>query len=217
MYNSDVSFSIPFAAAGKRRQHRINLILGFILIPLILWVSAEIVMSDFGGGYFAKNDNFTADINQRSQSATSGGQYPTGSPSICFSAKGMILLPAPVYESCFGSSAVDSKGGGAVGDTTTYLSADMVDIPPELIWMIYPEYSDDNMHDISPVKIVLKILVDQSGQASEVVITEEPSVNHGFTEAVLESARTSVFTPAMKDNHPVKCWISFPLEVSLDA
>ncbi|MCP4705376.1 MAG: hypothetical protein GY865_12290, partial [candidate division Zixibacteria bacterium] len=116
------------------------------------------------------------------------------------------------------SSKINSdKRKGITFDSTIYLSIEMVDKAPELIWMVYPNLVKTGSANLSSVQVTLNILVDYSGKAIEVAISGETMIDQNTIQTVLESARTSLFKPAQKNNQSVKCWVQVPMEFEIDA
>jgi len=222
MYNFSFSAVLPFTAAAVGFDRLLKSLIGIIIIPLLTLIGISAIMSDFDKirPINSNNQGFTSQLNnlsvcnknQQPGFSSSGGSVPGN-----VWGKGIILFPSMPGDQLINSSSnKDCDKIKAIGfDSTIYLSPDMVDSPPELIWMIYPDLSKADIGDVPSVQITLSILVDYSGKPLEVTIADETLIGHSAKQIILESARTAVFKPAQKNNQSVNCWVQIPLELEV--
>ncbi len=222
MYNFSLEAVMPFTAAVSGYDRLLNALVGIIIIPLLLLVGFSAIKSDFekirptnsdGPGYVSLSKNL---------SVCTMGQNIGSSQSSDFIAeniigKGMMIFPfSPNDNMMYGSLDKEcNKINSAVFDSTVYLSSDLVDKAPELIWMVYPDLPKTNRTDVSSVQVTLRILVDYSGKPLEVTIANEDAMSHSTKQIVLESAKTSLFKPAQKNNRSVNCWVQVSLKLKV--
>ena len=65
---------------------------------------------------------------------------------------------------------------------------------------VYPRYARRMGRE---GRVVLSVLIDESGRLVEARVIEE--AGHGFDEAAMEAVRLSIFKPAVEDGIPVAC------------
>ncbi len=222
MYNFGYNSVLPFTAAVNGSDRLVNALIGIIIIPLFILAGFSAIESDFenimpmnsgGPGYISQsNKPSICNMGQRQSSSLSGGSVIGN-----ILGKGMILCPLMPGDQFvnFSSKKDCGKANGTICDSTIYLLTDMVDKPPELIWMIYPDLSNVGLGSVSSVQITLNILVDYTGKPLEVTIADETLIGHSAKQIVLESARTSVFKPARKNNQSVRCWVQIRLALDV--
>lgn len=222
MYNFSFSAVLPFTAAATGFDRLLKSLVGIIIIPLLLLIGISAIMSDFGKIKSHNSGKSGIELQSVINSDFNVGRSFDSSPSQGFNAgdilgKGMIFCSVfPDDQSVNSSLNKDcDKLKSVVYDPTIYLSSDKVDSPPELIWMIYPDLSQAGLADVQVVQVTLSVLVDYSGKPLEVTIADEISIGHSAKQIILESARTSVFKPARKNNQSVNCWVQIPLELEV--
>jgi len=76
--------------------------------------------------------------------------------------------------------------------------------------VIYPESARKN--NIQG-KVMVRALVDKKGKVLRTEI--ETSVNKDLDQAAVKAIKKSKFAPAMKDNKPVKFWVTIPVMFKL--
>jgi len=224
MSNSCFNPVLPFTAAVNGYIRLLNALTGVIVIPLLILAGFSAIESDFERirpahpsthGYTSQSAEYSVCTISRA------GGIPVLDGSVIGNVwkKGMILFPLISGQQFikYSSKGDCGKTNGAVFDSTIYISSDMVDKPPELIWMIYPDLSKADPADVFPIQVTLNILVDYTGKPLEVIIADETLMSHNARKIVLESAKTSVFKPAQKNNQSVRCWVQVPLELKVDA
>jgi protein TonB len=62
----------------------------------------------------------------------------------------------------------------------------------------------------------VRVLVDKNGDVRDAIIEKESGANAGFEEAAKKAAMGGKWTPAMQNNQPVPCWVSYKVEFTLD-
>ena len=103
----------------------------------------------------------------------------------------------------------DVEAPGAAGSETR--EGDLVQpgpgiTEPTVLEFAQPEYSEAAQQAGAEGTIRVSVLVDENGQATDVKLTEGLAIRVGLEEAVIESARNAVYSPASKDGIPVKMW-----------
>ncbi len=218
MYNFGINAIPPIIVVANGFNRLFKALVGIIIIPLLLLAGFTELKSDFENigpadashfGFTSQTKKVLTDLNR---------QYnQIRSPVLSVGRRAMLLYPMMPDELFLTHSAdsVRGKTGRIVYDSTIYMSSGKVDKPPQLIWMIYPDLSKGDLGNVSSIRITLNILVDHTGQPLDVTIADETLLNRSAKQIVLESARTSVFRPARKDNQSVKCWVQVPLELEV--
>jgi TonB family protein len=71
---------------------------------------------------------------------------------------------------------------------------------------VYPQFARD-----AGIKgrVVLHVLVDESGRVKRVVVVQSVT---GLDEAAIDAAKTMTFTPALKNRVPVAAWYELPMD-----
>ena len=77
----------------------------------------------------------------------------------------------------------------------------------------FPEQAKDA--SVGKGRVVLRVLVGETGSAREVKIAEENPPGVGFGQCCLVPAQKAVYSPGVKDNSPVNCWVTVPVEFKL--
>ena len=62
-------------------------------------------------------------------------------------------------------------------------------------------------------KVMVRVLIDQQGKVLKTEI--ETSVNKDLDQAAIRAIKKTKFAPAMKDNKPVKFWVTIPVMFKL--
>lgn len=222
MYNFSFNSVLPFTAVTFDYDRLLNGLAGIIIIPLFFLIGFSAIESDFGKIESIDSNNIGLTMQSNYYSDCTVGQRNNCSPRGSFLAgdfpgKGMIFCSyLPDDQSVNSSLNKDCEKLKAVAyDSTVYQSSDLVDRPPELIWMVYPDLSRAESLDVPSVQVTLSVLVDYTGKVLEVTIADESLLAHGAKQIILESVKTSLFRPAQKNNHSVNCWVQIPLEVEV--
>ena len=218
MYNFSLEAVMPFTAVSGY-DRLLNVLVGIIIIPLVLLVGFSAIQSDFekirptksdGSGSFSSSNNLSVCTIGQNFGSSRPNDFIVGN----IIGKGMMFFPFRPNDNIMnGSLDKDcTKISRAIIDTTIYMSSDLVDKAPELIWMVYPELTEPAT---GSVQVTLSVLVDYSGKPLEVTITNEDAMSNSTKQIVLEAARTSLFKPAQKNNQSVNCWVQIPLELEV--
>ncbi|MCP4706249.1 MAG: hypothetical protein GY865_16760, partial [candidate division Zixibacteria bacterium] len=148
MYNFGVNAGLSATAVLNGYDRLVNVLVGMIILPLLFMIGFLAIQSDFAkvkpissgnNSYMLVSDNNSiGSINQKQDIKLSEYSGGSGIGDIC--GKRMILFPMIPDEMFVGySSKINSdKRKGITFDSTIYLSIEMVDKAPELIWMVYP-------------------------------------------------------------------------------
>jgi len=108
------------------------------------------------------------------------------------------------------------NGGGSgvvfVRDTTIYEISSELDRKPTLVAMEKPEYPPLAKRAGVEGTVILHVWVGIDGFVENVKVISESNPGYGFGRYAVEAARSAVFTPALYNNQPVRCLVSFPVE-----
>lgn len=110
----------------------------------------------------------------------------------------------------------DNFGIVFIPDTTVYEISSELDCIPELVAMEKPKYPPLAQKAGIEGEVILYVLVCSDGFVEEVTVFSESATGYGFGRYAAEAARTAVFVPALYNNQPVRCLVSFPVEFVLD-
>lgn len=104
-----------------------------------------------------------------------------------------------------------------VPDTTEYrFNSAELDRPPVLIAMDQPNYPSLARRVEVEGKVLLHILVDNRGHVVEVRIEAESNPDFGFGKSAARAAKSAVFSPAIANRQPVRCWVAIPVEFTME-
>lgn len=100
----------------------------------------------------------------------------------------------------------------------TFAQEEKPDVMPEPIGgveaimknVVYPESAKE---EGIQGKVIVKLIVDEKGNVSSTEVVQ--SVNKELDNAAVDAINKTKFTPAMKDNNPVKCEIAIPVQFKL--
>lgn len=95
--------------------------------------------------------------------------------------------------------------------TTTYTFMDSLDRLPQLIHMTKPVYPRLARQIGLEATVLLEILVDADGTVADVRVHSETNPAHDFAENAIKEASKATFSPAIRGNQPVRCWVSLPV------
>ena len=133
------------------------------------------------------------------------------------------LGPAGSYEEGpFGEDDLVGFMGGNGGtvyipDTSEYrFNSAELDRPPVLIAMDQPEYPRLAKRAEVDGRVLLHILVNAVGRVDEVRIESESNPDFGFGESAARAARSAVFSPAIANRQPVRCWVAIPVVYEME-
>jgi len=134
-----------------------------------------------------------------------------------------LILPDP-YSSAGEDLSGAGKGDGETqdvipglfADTTTHTIGEQLQKVPQLMWMKRPDYPERAQRLNLTGKVLLHVLVSRLGNPLEVVVVTEDPVRSGFGSAAITAAQSAVFSPAVQEGIPVRCWVAIPLEFALE-
>lgn len=136
----------------------------------------------------------------------------------------MVFIAVPLAAQVEHTGAPDSSALLALSaarpdvpaqDTTRKPPADFIDVdtPPSVIHRVEPKYPEVAKRAGMEGKVWLKIWIDTSGTAREVVVLKSDA--DVFNAPAIEAARGFRFTPAYNKNRPVDVWVSVPFKFVL--
>jgi protein TonB len=64
--------------------------------------------------------------------------------------------------------------------------------------------------------VILSILVDEQGRATDIKFLKRVEQDVGLNEAAERAARASTWRPATKDGKPVQMWFTLPVPFALE-
>ncbi|MDH3889803.1 MAG: energy transducer TonB [candidate division Zixibacteria bacterium] len=110
-------------------------------------------------------------------------------------------------------------GGGTVykPDTRDYEpNSPDLDRPPVFIAMDQPEYPPLARRAEVEAEVIIHILVDAAGKVAEVRVEKVTNPNFGFAESAIRAAKSAVFSPAIANHQPVRCWVAIPVRFEME-
>ncbi|MFQ5453552.1 MAG: energy transducer TonB [Candidatus Zixiibacteriota bacterium] len=122
----------------------------------------------------------------------------------------------PDSSDVIGDLSFGGSGSVFIQDTTTYNISDALDRIPELIYFPATVYPPLAKRVDAECKIILHLLVNIDGTVSNVVIYDISNPQFGFERHASLAAKSAVFSPAIRNNQPVRCWVSFPVIFTLE-
>ena len=91
-----------------------------------------------------------------------------------------------------------------------------VDVMPELINQIEPEYPDEAKTAGKEGVVVVKALISKKGKPVEIKIVRSSCDDCGFEESTLAAVKQYAYKPAIVDGRPIAVWVSFKVSFKLD-
>ena len=87
---------------------------------------------------------------------------------------------------------------------------------PQAIHIPRPNYPEMARKAGITGSVWVRVLVDKNGDVRDVIIEKDSGANAGFEEEAKKAAKQGKWTPAMQNNQPVSCWVSYKIEFTLD-
>ena len=87
--------------------------------------------------------------------------------------------------------------------------------PPVLVTLPPPEYPVLARRMGREGRVIVRVLVDETGKVLEASVVRSDRSNVAFDAAALESARNAVFKSALKYGMPVRMWCEIPIDFRL--
>lgn len=88
--------------------------------------------------------------------------------------------------------------------------------PPTMLTFAKPEYPLLARRTKVQGTVILSILVDEQGRATDIKFLKRVEQDVGLNEAAEKAARASTWRPATKDGKPVKMWFTLPVPFALE-
>ncbi len=88
--------------------------------------------------------------------------------------------------------------------------------PPTMLTFAKPEYPLLARRTKVQGTVILSILVDEQGRATDIKFLKRVEQDVGLNEAAEKAARASTWRPASKDGKPVKMWFTLPVPFALE-
>jgi len=86
---------------------------------------------------------------------------------------------------------------------------------PQAIFIPEPEYPEMARKAGITGSVWIRVLVDKEGNVRDAIIEKQSGANAGFEEAAKKAAMGGKWTPAIQNNQPVPCWVSYRVEFEL--
>jgi protein TonB len=86
---------------------------------------------------------------------------------------------------------------------------------PQAIRLLQPDYPEMARKAGIEGNVWVRVLVDKEGNVRDVIIEKESGSNAGFEEEAKKAAYEGKWTPAIQNNQPVPCWVSYKIEFTL--
>ena len=115
-----------------------------------------------------------------------------------------------------GNRGVGNRRGpraGDGGDTSGAFSLNAISTPPVLIHKVEPEYSDEARRARFNGTVIIKIVIDATGQPTNLEVVRSPGL--GLGERALQSVAKWRFRPGQKDGKPVAVQATVEVNFSL--
>jgi len=87
---------------------------------------------------------------------------------------------------------------------------------PQAIHIPAPDYPEMARKAGIEGIVFIRVLVDKEGDVRDAIIEKASGSNAGFEEAAKAAGMKGKWTPAMQNNQPVPCWVSYKVEFTLD-
>ena len=103
----------------------------------------------------------------------------------------------------------------ADNDTANAIIA--VDVMPEIINTVTPEYPEKAKQEGLACLIYIKAYINASGKTEQAQIERCSLEDQGFEESAIKAALATKYKPAIKNNKPVAIWITYKVIFSLES
>lgn len=108
-----------------------------------------------------------------------------------------------------------NKNEQVAEDTEPDIDANVtVEKMPEAIKWVLPEYPEEAKKNGVTGKVFVKVLVDKEGNAKKVIAIKSESDK--LTQAAVDAAYKTKFSPAIQKGKPVSVWVVLPFKFALD-
>ncbi len=87
---------------------------------------------------------------------------------------------------------------------------------PEMISAAQPEYPRIAKTTQTEGEVTVQVLVDEKGEPLDVRVYKDSGRNVGFEEAAVKAAWNCRFSPGIQNGRPVKVWVVFKIEFTLE-
>ena len=123
-----------------------------------------------------------------------------------------VLITATSLLVLVSVAGVQSSNGAVeeVPDTTV-----AVDIMPEMIYQVAPEYPTDAEEKGIEGDVWIKALIDKQGNTVKAIVYES-SGTASLDKSALAAAQKFRYKPALQDDKPVAVWVKFKVKFTLD-
>lgn len=87
---------------------------------------------------------------------------------------------------------------------------------PSAIFLAQADYPEMARQAGLAAEVYVRVLVDKEGNVRDAIIEKASVEGIGFEEKALEAAMKGKWTPAMQNNQPVACWVSYRIKFTLE-
>lgn len=129
----------------------------------------------------------------------------------------LALITQPVIGSGEGGSGNDIVI--EIDDSEFFPAADefvAVEEWPTAIFLAQPDYPEMARQAGLTADVWVRVLVDKEGNVRDAIIEKSSVEGIGFEEKALEAALKGKWTPAMQNNQPVHCWVSYQIKFTFE-
>jgi periplasmic protein TonB len=89
------------------------------------------------------------------------------------------------------------------------------DVEPVQVAEVKPKYPEIARRAGIEGTVWVKALVDKEGKVRDVIVVKSSGTNAGFEEAAIESAKATIWKPAIANGQPLSLWITYKIDFKL--
>lgn len=130
---------------------------------------------------------------------------------------GDLPVPPPAGQEQVTPAVIEKeKPPAQVPDVPSINEGDLVELTPDvtkpaIVNRVEPAYPRRAMQKKAQGTVILRILISEKGEPSEVTVLRDPGGAAGFKEAAVAAVKKWKFRPAVKDGKRVKVWMTYPI------
>lgn len=130
---------------------------------------------------------------------------------------GDLPVPAPAGQEQVTPAVIEKeKPQAQVPIVPAINEGDLVELTPDvtkpaIVNRVEPTYPRRAMQKKAQGTVILRILISEKGDPSEVTVLRDPGGAAGFKEAAVAAVKKWKFRPAVKDGKRVKVWMTYPI------
>lgn len=130
---------------------------------------------------------------------------------------GAVPVPAPTGQEQLTPTVVEKEDAAPEAPIVPAVNeGDLVELSPDvtkpaIVNRVEPAYPRRAMQKKAEGTVILRILISENGEPSEVTVLRDPGGSTGFKEAAVTAVKKWKFRPAVKDGKRVKVWMTYPI------